>query len=69
MEIVDPWVELEFRDGKRLVPDHVAVMVAGLDTHVYTYEQAIREGERRLLGDHVWNAQQSLISAHFRRDP
>jgi hypothetical protein len=44
-------------------------MVAGLETYTMTYEQAIRAAERRLLEDHVWKAQQSLIDAHFRVVP
>jgi hypothetical protein len=58
--------ELEFRDGRRVVPDHVEAMLSGIDTHTMTYEQAIRAAERKMLGDHVWRAQQSLIDAHFK---
>jgi hypothetical protein len=61
--------EVEFRDGKREVPDHVGAMVAGLETYTMTYEQAIKAAERRMLEDHVWKAQQSLIDAHFRVVP
>ena len=58
--------EMEFRDGQRVVPDHVEAMLSGIDTHTMTYEEAIRAAERKMLSDHVGRAQQSLIDAHFR---
>lgn len=57
--------EMEFRDGVRYVPDHVEAMLSGIDTHTMTYKEAIRAGERKLLEDHVYRAQQKLIRAHF----
>lgn len=58
--------EVEFRDGTQVVPDHVADMVAGLETFKMTYKEAIAAAEKRALGDLVGRAQRELIRAHFR---
>ena len=61
--------EVEFRDGTRLVPDHVEAMLTGIDTHRLTYREAIKAGEDRIQGDHVYRAQRSLIRDHFKETP
>ena len=60
-------VEVEFRDGWKTVPDHVEAMLTGIETHKYTYDQAIRAAEKAMLEDHILKAQQSLIQTHFRK--
>jgi len=57
--------DIEFRDGWRTVPDHVEVMVIGLDTYKMTYEEAIKAAEKRLLDEHMYKAQQELLRSHF----
>lgn len=59
--------EIEFRDGWRTVPDHVEAMLSGIETHRYTYEQAIRAADKAMLDDELLRAQQSLIQSHFRK--
>ncbi len=58
---------IEFRDGERDVPDHVAMLLRGLETHTMTYEQAIRKSETKLVSDRLNAAQQSAVAQHFRR--
>lgn len=56
---------LEFRDGKRAVPDYLFDELRLLETHTMTYEQAVREADKaretRWLGDQ----QHSIIVGHF----
>lgn len=58
---------VEFRDGERDVPDHVAVMLQGIETHTKTYQQAIRASEQKLLTDRLNQAQASLVADHLQR--
>jgi hypothetical protein len=57
---------LEFRDGERDVVDHLAVLMAGMETHTMTYEQAVRATERKLLRDRLNEAQRKLVAGHMR---
>lgn len=57
---------IEFRDGEHDVPDHVAVMLAGMETWTMTYEQAIRASENKLLSDRLNEAQRSLVANHLK---
>jgi hypothetical protein len=61
----DPTV-VEFRDGPRNVPEHVMAMLSGLDTHRMTYQQAIEAANRRMVGDQLQSAQDSMIQQHFK---
>lgn len=58
--------KVEFRDGERDVPDHVAVLMKGLETHTMTYEQAIRASERKMAADHANQAMADMLTAHFK---
>lgn len=58
---------IEFRDGERDVVDHVAVMMAGMKTWEYTYEQALHLAEQKLLTDRLKVAQDALVREHFRK--
>jgi hypothetical protein len=58
--------EMEFRDGKRLVPDYLAVLMSGIDTVRMTYEEATQAGNRQ-AEEIFLNAQQDrILAAHFR---
>lgn len=59
---------LEFRDGERSVPEHVAhlIVLAELDTIRYTYEEAIEIANDALLRSRLNEAQRQLTLAHFR---
>lgn len=60
--------EVEFRDGKRAVPDHVRDMMAGLDTHKFTYEEAVRLAEKKIVRDRLNEIQSNVIVRHFREN-
>lgn len=57
--------EVEFRDGFREIPDYLADMMAGLETHTMTMDEAIAEANRKLERDQVAAAQNELLKAHF----
>lgn len=59
-------MELEFRDGTRFVPEYLAHMLSGIDTHRYTYEQAVQMANQRNVGDVLFKKQQSMIDRHFK---
>lgn len=58
--------ELEFRDGKRLVPDHLADMMSSLPTHTMTYEEAVAKANWQLATDHLNRVQDGVLQSHFR---
>jgi hypothetical protein len=59
-------VELEFRDGKRVVPDYIAALLAGIETFRLTYEEAIAEANKRAEADFINAQQDRILAAHFR---
>lgn len=58
--------EIEFRDGPRMVPDYLAVMMAGIKTHTMTYEQAIEAANKKAESDLLNAKQDQVIAAHFK---
>jgi hypothetical protein len=62
----DPVVAVEFRDGEKYVPAHVAMLMKGIETHTMTYDQAIRLANQTLMKNRLQAAQASLVNAHFR---
>lgn len=59
---------LEFRDGERDVPDHVAILMKGLRTWEMTYDQARDQANDRMTKQALLDAQNDLIKQHFKRD-
>lgn len=59
--------EVEFRDGKRLVLDHLADIMAGLPTHTMTYEQAVEKANWKLAADYADKALDSAVQGHLQR--
>lgn len=59
-------VEIEFRDGKRLVPEYLGAIMAGLETHRMTFEEAVQAANRRMEADHLNAQRDSILAAHFR---
>jgi hypothetical protein len=57
--------ELTFRDGVREVAPYLAVLMGGLDTVRYTYEDAVAEVNRRMTADHVNGAVERALQDHF----
>lgn len=58
--------EVEFRDGKRLIPDHLADMMVDLPTHTMTHEEAIEKANWKLANDFLGRAQDRIVQSHFR---
>lgn len=61
-----PEDHLPFRDGIRLVPDYLAVMMADIDTEQYTYEEACELVNRNMLGRYLGQTFGNLIDEHMR---
>jgi hypothetical protein len=59
--------EIEFRDGHRLVPDHIARALAALETYQLTYEQAMAKINSSFLTDRLRKVQGDLVSEHLAR--
>lgn len=58
--------EVEFRDGKKLVLDHLADMMSDLPTHTMTYEQAVEKANWKLASDYANKAVDEQVQSHFR---
>ena len=59
---------VEFRDGERDVPDHLAVLMKGLRTWEMTFEQARQQAHNTMLKRALEGAQRDLIRQHFKDD-
>lgn len=59
--------ELEFRDGVREVPDHLADMMRGLDTYKMTFEEAQTKANQSLVRDRLNRAGEKVVADHLRR--
>ena len=60
------WTEYEFRDGKRLVPDYIAALLFGIETHRLTYEEAITAANQKVESDFLNAQQDRILAAHFK---
>ena len=58
--------EIEFRDGKRLVPEYLGAIMSGLETHRMTYDEAVQAANRRMEADHLNAKRDEVLAAHFR---
>jgi hypothetical protein len=57
--------EVDFRDGKRLIPDHLADMMDTLKTHTITYEQAVEKANWKLADDFAKKSFDDILRSHF----
>lgn len=64
---MDNGVELEFRDGKFVVPDYLADLMSEMDTTMYTRQQAVDRVNSGMLRQRMDRAQQSTIEGHFEK--
>jgi hypothetical protein len=62
----DPVPELEFRDGKRLVPPYLVPFLARIETHRMTYEEAVAIANQQMEADFINGRHADIIAAHFR---
>lgn len=56
---------VEFRDGPRDVPDHVADLMRGLDTYALTFEQARDLANNKILRDRLNAEADRVVRNHF----
>lgn len=59
---------IEFRDGERLVPHYLVAVMAGIETHRMTYEEALAIANQRMEADFINRAGENFIRAHFREN-
>jgi hypothetical protein len=57
-------VEVEFRDGFRLVPSHVADLLHNYKTWTMTYEEAIKKSNTAMAADFANDAMRKIVSRH-----
>lgn len=60
-------MEKTFRDGKREVPEHLAEMMAGMETFRLNFADAIDEANRRQMGEYLSKAQHDVLRTHFEK--
>lgn len=58
--------ELEFRDGRRLVPEYLVALMDGLETHRMTYTEAVAAANKKTEADWLNAQRETLLVAHFR---
>lgn len=68
MPLPEPPIVIEFRDGERAVPPHVAsnIAIAEIDPVRYTYEEAVRLSDNAILRSYVNGFARDTIYKHFR---
>jgi len=63
---VNQFREIEFRDGKRQVPEYLGVLMSGLQTHRMTFDEAVSLANKRMEADHINAKRDEILAAHFR---
>lgn len=58
--------ELQFRDGPRDVPPHLAELMESLDLHKFTYAEAVDEANKKLMADALNKIQARVVTQHFK---
>lgn len=58
---------LEFRDGIKAVPDHIAEFLDEAETYKITYWEAIDRMNQRFLTDKLAKVQSGVVSDHLAR--
>ena len=58
--------EVEFRDGKRMIPAHLADMMVDLKTHTMTFDEAVAKANWKLASDFTNAAADRIVQSHFR---
>lgn len=58
--------EVEFRDGRRIVPSHLVPFFARLETHRMTYKEAVAAANKMMEGDFINAQSDAFVSAHFK---
>lgn len=58
-------MEVEFRTGKREIPEYLADMMQGIETIRMTYKEAVAAANAKVLSTHVDRAMDSILAGHF----
>lgn len=60
---------VEFRDGKREVPDYLADVLRPYEDRMYriTYTEAMEFANRVMMSDHLDRVQARVVNDHFKR--
>jgi hypothetical protein len=63
-------IEMEFRDGVRVVPDHVAALInlSEIDPIRYTYNEAVELSNDALLRSRLNSIQSDIRFRHFQEN-
>lgn len=61
-------MKLEFRDGSREVPEHLANLMTGLETYRLTYPEALKLINNSLLSNWLNGKQDDVLRRHFREN-
>ena len=64
--MIEKPVELEFRDGRRVVPNYLVAILSVLETFRMTYDEAIDEANRMMERDYISNALSKVRTDHLR---
>jgi hypothetical protein len=59
-------MQIEFRDGIREVPDHLALIMRGLPTYDMTYEEARQKANWKMVADIANKAQADAVRKTLR---
>jgi len=59
-------MQIEFRDGLREVPDHLALLMRGLPTYDMTYEEARAKANWKMVADIANKAQADAVRKTLR---
>lgn len=68
-ELENQPVQLQFRDGKKWVPAHLAAMMGAMETYKMTYAEAKREANNEATRNYTLDALDKVVQSHFRRGP
>lgn len=58
---------VEFRDGERDIPEHLALLMKGMNTWEMTFEQARDRADVKHTQQALQRAQNELIQQHFKK--
>ena len=59
-------MQIEFRDGIREVPDHLAYLMKGLPTYDMTYEEARQKANWKMVADIANKTQADMVRSTLR---
>lgn len=60
---------VDFRDGEREVPDHLALLMTDIDTQTMTYEQAVKAANESMTRWHLTGIQNDVVTKHLKEFP